>query len=254
LVSSAFVSFLGRIFVVIISPLPMLQFFSKYKFLAIVLGILSIIIISAIYSVLKPVEVLPIYQPSKVSSELVDPDIQHQKKYHTVGDFSLINQNGNIITQDSYENKIYVVDFFFTTCQTICPIMTGNMATLQKELRNNPEVLLLSHTVMPEIDDVPQLKKYAKEKGVDAAKWNLVTGSKEEIYNLARKQYLAAKENPGDPLGLVHTENFVLIDKQKRIRGFYDGTVAEDMESVLHDIAVLQNEGKKTMFFGLIKH
>lgn len=232
----------------------MLQFFSKYKLLALVLGFLSIIIVSAIYSILKPVEVLPIYQPSKVSAELVDPAIQHQKKYHTIGAFSLTNQNGEQITQDTYKDKIYIADFFFTTCKTICPIMTGNMVRLQQELRSNPQVLLLSHTVMPEIDTVAQLKKYATEKGVDSSKWNLVTGSKKIIYELARKQYLAAKENPGDPLGLVHTENFVLVDQQKRIRGYYDGTIAEDMERVLYDIEVLQNEGKKSIFFGLIKY
>ncbi|MFT4673934.1 MAG: protein SCO1/2 [Saprospiraceae bacterium] len=232
----------------------MLHFFSKYKLLALVLGLLSLIIVSIIYSVLKPVEVLPVFQPSNVSAALVSPDIQHQKKYHTVGDFSLTNQNGKTITQATYDDKIYIADFFFTTCQTICPIMTENMALLQKELSSNSEVLLLSHTVMPDIDDVQQLKKYATEKGIDSSKWNLVTGTKEEIYTLARKQYLAAKENPDDPLGLVHTENFVLIDTQKRIRGFYDGTVEADMDRVLHDVSVLQNEGKKSMFFGLITY
>jgi protein SCO1/2 len=232
----------------------MLHFFSKYKLLAVVLGLLSLIIVSIIYSVLKPVEVLPIFQPSNVSAALVSPDIQHQKKYHTVGDFSLTNQNGKTITQATYDDKIYIADFFFTTCQTICPIMTENMALLQKELSSNSEVLLLSHTVMPDIDDVQQLKKYATEKGIDSSKWNLVTGTKEEIYTLARKQYLAAKENPDDPLGLVHTENFVLIDTKKRIRGFYDGTLEADMDRVLHDVSVLQNEGKKSMFFGLITY
>lgn len=232
----------------------MVQFFSKYKFLAIVLGILSVIIISAIYSILNPVKTLPIYAPSKVNAEMVDPSIQHKKKYHTVSDFSLINQNGQIITQKDYSNKIYVADFFFTTCQTICPIMTDNMVTIQSKIANNPEVKLLSHTVTPEIDTVAQLKKYALEKGVDDSKWNLVTGDKLTIYNLARKQYLAAKENPEDPLGLVHTENFVLVDKEKRIRGFYDGTLDEEIDRLLQDIAVLQNEGKKSMFFGLIKY
>ncbi|MGJ8665474.1 MAG: SCO family protein [Patiriisocius sp.] len=232
----------------------MLQFFSKYKLLAVVLLVLSVITISIIYTILKPVEVLPIYQPSKVNAEMVDPSIQHQKKYHTVGDFSLTNQNGKTITQADYEGKIYIADFFFTTCQTICPIMTDNMEQLQEKLKNNPEVLLLSHSVMPEYDTPQRLKEYAIEKGVDDSKWNLVTGDKLEIYNLARKEYLAAKENPGDPLGLVHTENFVLVDRQKRIRGFYDGTIEEDMDKVLNDIEILQNEGKKSLFFGLIRY
>ncbi len=232
----------------------MLQFFSKYKLLAIVLMPLSVIIISIIYSVLKPVEILPVYQPSAVSAALVSQEIRHQKKYHTISNFRLTNQNGQTVTQDTYEGKIYVADFFFTTCQTICPIMTSNMVELQDKLANNPDVLLLSHTVMPEIDTVAQLKKYAIQKKVNATQWNLVTGSKQEIYDLARKQYLVAKENPDDPLGLVHTENFVLIDTQKRIRGFYDGTQTQEMDRILHDIGVLQNQGKKSIFFGLINY
>ena len=216
--------------------------------------VLSVIIISIIYSVLKPVEILPVYQPSAVSAALVSQEIRHQKKYHTISNFSLTNQNGQTVTQDTYEGKIYVADFFFTTCQTICPIMTSNMVELQDKLANNPNVLLLSHTVMPEIDTVAQLKKYALQKKVNAAQWNLVTGSKQEIYDLARKQYLVAKENPDDPLGLVHTENFVLIDTQKRIRGFYDGTQTQEIDRILHDIGVLQNQGKKSIFFGLINY
>ena len=232
----------------------MLQFFSKYKLLAIVLMVLSVIIISIIYSVLKPVEILLVYQPSAVSAALVSQEIRHQKKYHTISNFSLTNQNGQIVTQDTYKDKIYVADFFFTTCQTICPIMTSNMVELQDKLANNSDVLLLSHTVMPEIDSVSQLKKYATQKKVNPTKWNLVTGSKQEIYNLARKQYLVAKETPEDPLGLVHTENFVLIDTKRRIRGFYDGTQTQEMDRILHDIDVLQNQAKKSIFFGLINY
>ena len=212
------------------------------------------IIISIIYSVLKPVEILPVYQPSAVSAALVSQEIRHQKKYHTISNFSLTNQNGQTVTHNTYKGKIYVADFFFTTCQTICPIMTSNMVELQDKLANNPDVLFLSHTVMPEIDTVAQLKKYAIQKKVNATQWNLVTGSKQEIYDLARKQYLVAKENPDDPLGLVHTENFVLIDTQKRIRGFYDGTQEKEMDRILHDIGVLQNQGKKSIFFGLINY
>ncbi len=232
----------------------MLSFFGKYKMFGIVLLVLSILIISVIYSILKPVEVLPVYQPSIVNAEMVDPSIQHKKKYHTIGDFSLTNQNGETITQENYNNKIYVADFFFTTCQTICPIMTGNMHTLQTKLKDNPSVLLLSYTVMPEVDDVAQLKKYATEKKVNDRKWNLVTGDKREIYDLARKHYLVAKENPQDPLGLVHTENFALIDKERKIRGFYDGTQTEEIDRLLQDIEVLQNDGKKSLFFGLINY
>ncbi len=185
---------------------------------------------------------LKIFQPADISTELVDTTLQYVKKYHTIANFSLTNQNGKIITQEDYKDKIYVADFFFTTCQTICPIMTGNMFKIQEELKNDPEIMLLSHTVTPEIDTVAQLKKYALEKGVNEAKWNLVTGDKKEIYNLARKSYLAAKDVPFQEYDLIHTENFVLIDKKKRIRGFYDGTDSKSIEKLLLDIEILKQE------------
>ncbi|PHR13686.1 MAG: SCO family protein [Aequorivita sp.] len=220
----------------------MLTFFKKYKFFAVVLLVLSAIIITVIYQIMKPKEMLKIYQPADVSTELVDSTLQYVKKYHTIADFSLINQNGDTITQEDYKNKIYVADFFFTTCQTICPIMTEHMVKIQEELKNDDEVLLLSHTVTPEIDSVAQLKKYTMEKGVNDAKWNLVTGDKKEIYDLARKSYLAAKDVPYSDNDLVHTENFVLVDKKKRIRGFYDGTDPEAIEKLLADIQILKQE------------
>lgn len=191
---------------------------------------------------MKPQETLRIYQPADVDTELVDSTMQYVKKYHTIANFSLTNQNGETITQDTYNNKIYVADFFFTTCQTICPIMTDHMVKIQEALIDDDEILLLSHTVTPEIDSVPQLKKYAVEKGVRDAKWNLVTGDKKEIYDLARKSYLAAKDVPYQENDLVHTENFVLIDKKKRIRGFYDGTDPEAIENLLYDIQILKAE------------
>lgn len=220
----------------------MLRFFSKYKFFFVVLLVLSIIIISIIYSILKPQEVLPVFQPAEVNAELVDSTLHYKKKYHTISDFSLTNQNGNTITEADYDDKIYIADFFFTTCQTICPIMTDHMVSLQNNLRDEADVLLLSHTVQPEVDSVAQLKKYAIEKGVDASKWNLVTGEKEQIYNLARKSYLAAKDASFSPFELIHTENFVLVDTKKRIRGFYDGTKSEDIERLLSDIKILKAE------------
>jgi len=223
----------------------MLSFFKKYKFFGISLLIISIIIISIFYSILKPKKVLPIYQPTQVSTELVDSTIQHKKKYHRIADFSLINQNGETITQENYKDKIYVADFFFTTCKTICPIMTKNMHIIQKEIITDNDVMLLSHSVTPEIDTVAQLKRYAKEKHVNASKWNLVTGDKKQIYELARKSYLAVKDNgDGGPFDMVHTENFMLIDKKRQIRGFYDGTNLEDINRLLDDIAILKEEYK----------
>lgn len=221
----------------------MLSFFKEYKTFAIVFAVISIIIIALIYNTLNVYQPLPIYQPSMVSTELVDSTIQYKKKYHKIADFSLINQNGKTITQKDYEGKIYVADFFFTTCRTICPIMTKNMADVQKELINDTDVMLLSHSVTPEIDTVAQLKRYAVEKGVDDTKWNLVTGDKKQIYRLARKSYLAVKDNgDGGPFDMVHTENFMLIDKKRQIRGFYDGTSPEDIERLLSDISILKEE------------
>lgn len=219
----------------------MLSFFKKYKLFAIVFTIMSIIIISIIFSILVPKKVLPIYQPSQVNAEMVDTTIQYQKKYHHIANFSLTNQNGKTITQDNYKDKIYVADFFFTTCQTICPIMTKNMFEIQKKIISDNEVMLLSHSVTPEIDTVAQLKRYADEKGVNASKWNLVTGDKKQIYELARKSYLAVKDKgDGGPFDMIHTENFMLIDKERQIRGFYDGTDPEEIERLLEDIKILK--------------
>lgn len=220
-----------------------LSFFKDYKKFGIFFSVLCVIIIIIIYNILNVKQPLPIYQPAMVSEELVDSTIQHQKKYHTIANFSLINQNGKRITQDNYKDKIYVADFFFTTCQTICPIMTDHMYQIQKEILNDDEVMLLSHSVTPQIDSVAQLKKYAKEKGVIDRKWNLVTGDKKQIYELARKSYLAVKtDGNGDAYDMIHTENFMLIDKKRQIRGFYDGTNPEDIEKLLKDIRTLKEE------------
>ena len=177
-----------------------------------------------------------------ISKELVAEEIQFVKKYHKIKDFSLLNQNGHKITEEDYNNKIYVADFFFTTCPTICPIMTENMGYLQNKLIDNPEILLVSFSVTPEIDSVQQLKKYALEKNVIDSKWNLLTGDKKEIYDLARKSYLVAKnDGDGGKYDMIHTENFVLVDKEKRIRGFYDGTNQSEMDKLLNDIRILEN-------------
>ncbi len=203
----------------------MIHFINKYRIFIGFFLIFSTITLTAFYFVLKPKKTLPVYNPSDVNPELVDTTIQHISTDHTIDNFSFTNQNGKIITQKDYEGKIYVADFFFTTCKTICPIMTNNMAWLQEQLKNNPNVLLLSHSVTPEIDSVSVLKEYAKSKGVMDAKWNLVTGNKKDIYYIARKSYLVVKTGkPEELYDMVHTENFVLIDAKKRVRGFYDGT------------------------------
>ena len=221
----------------------MLSFFKEYKKFAIVFAVLSLIIILIIYNVLNVEPPLPVYQPTMVSEELVDVSIQDQRKYHTIANFKLVNQNGDTITQEIYKDKIYVADFFFTTCPTICPVMTKNMADIQDIIKNDDDIMLLSHSVTPEIDSVPQLKKYALEKGVIDSKWNLVTGDKKQIYELARKSYLAVKTvGDGGPYDMIHTENFMLIDKKQQIRGFYDGTNEEEIQRLLNDLKRLKKE------------
>lgn len=201
---------------------------------------LSTIILSLFYSALKPKKTLPIYNPSMVNPELVDSTIQYISKYHSIADFSFTNQNGKTITQKDYEGKIYVADFFFTTCGSICPKMTTNLVEVQKAIINNPKVMLLSHTVFPETDSVSVLKKYAIKNGVIDSKWNLVTGDKKQIYSLARKSYLAVKlGKPEELYDMVHTENFVLVDSKRRVRGFYDGTKKEDIARLIEDITFL---------------
>lgn len=221
----------------------MKSFLYKYRKFFIVLILFSVVTISLFYSALKPQKTLPIYNPADVNPELVDSTVQYKSKYHTIADFSFLNQNGDTITQKNYEGKIYVADFFFTTCGSICPKMTTNLEEVQKAVLNNPKVMLLSHTVFPEVDSIPVLKEYAIKHHVVDSKWNLVTGDKKDIYTMARKSYLAVKLGRPDQLyDMVHTENFVLVDQKRRVRGFYDGTNKEEMKRLLEDIDFLSKE------------
>ena len=222
------------------------EFWNRYKYLILFIVIFTISGVSIFNVALTPEKKLPIYSPSMVSSDLVDDDLKHVKKYHKISDFNLVNKNREETTQNNYDKKIYVADFFFTTCPTICPIMTGNMVFLQNEL-SDQDVMFASFSVTPEIDSVEVLKKYAIDKGVNDKKWNLMTGDKKQIYNLARKSFLVVKNNP--QMGshdMIHTENFVLVDKEKRIRGFYDGTKMEEMNKIISDIKILQDSYNKS--------
>lgn len=195
----------------------------KYKKLSIFFAGLLVVIFIAIYTLLNR-KTLPIITPRDVNPELVDSLVQHIGYNHKIAPFAFTNQNGKKITNKDYEGKIYVADFFFTTCQTICPKMTDNMVWLQNKIKDNPKVKLLSHSVFPDEDTVEVLKKYAKEKGVIDEKWNLVTGNQKEIYKIARQSYLVVKTGkPEELYDMVHTENFVLVDQKGRIRGFYNG-------------------------------
>lgn len=205
----------------------MKDLFYRYRYLFITMGVISAVILALFYNALKPEKQLPIYTPAMVNPELVDSLVQHQnnKMKHKIADFSFTNQNNKTITQNDYKDVIYVADFFFTTCPTICPIMTDNMVWLQDKIIDMPDVKLLSFSVTPDIDTPEVLRKYADEKGVIDTKWNMVTGDKKAIYYLARQSFLAVKTaDIGELYDMVHTENFILVDKKGRIRGFYDGT------------------------------
>ena len=185
---------------------------------------------------------LPIYNPSDFNPKYVDMSVRDITQNHTVKDFNLINQNGNVITSKDYENKIYVVDFFFTRCPSICPIMTDNMKLVQDEYIDDNNIMLLSLSVTPDIDNIEVLKNYAIEKGVNDLKWNITTGSKKHIYELARKSYFAVvDQGDGGLQDFIHTPNFVLVDTKKQIRGIYDGTEDKEISRLIKDINILKN-------------
>ncbi|MFL5763651.1 MAG: SCO family protein [Bacteroidia bacterium] len=163
--------------------------------------------------------------------------------YHTIPDFSFTDQDGKTVTQKDLDGSVYVADFFFTTCHTICPIMSTQMERVAEKFKGNTEVKFLSHTVDPEIDTVEQLKAYALRHNADSRQWMFVTGDKKKLYEIARKGYLlSAGEGDGGPDDFIHTQNFALIDKDKRIRGYYDGTDSTDMNQLMKDIDLLLKE------------
>ena len=220
-----------------------LKFFKKSIPTFIFLALFSVVVIPVFYQLLKVDEKLKIYNPADVNPRLVDFSMKHITKDHTIADFELTNQNGEKITNKNYKDKIYVADFFFTRCQTICIAMAYNMSELQNLYKKDTEIMFLSHSVTPEIDSVTVLKEYADRKGVIDGKWNITTGAKTHIYELARKSYFAVlDEGTGDENDFIHTEQFVLVDKEKRIRGYYDGTEKEDMEKLKKDIVLLKEE------------
>lgn len=195
------------------------------------------------YNILYQEEPLKIYTPADLNKDVVDESLQFSDAPHSIGDYKLMNQDSNWVTPDNFENKVYVANFIFTTCPGICPIMTKKLAQVYQEFYEVRDVAFLSHTVDPETDTIPALKAYSRKFYAATPKWHFVTGSKKEIYDLARKQYFAATSTgDGGPDDFVHTENFVLIDKEKRIRGFYDGTSDEEIDQLKKDILKLLRE------------
>ena len=190
------------------------------------------------------VETLPYYNEATFTPHWITADDEVLDTFHRISPFSLLNQEGEIITEKTFKDKIYVVDFFFTICPGICPKMTANMAELQDEFLEEKDVLLLSHSVTPERDSVPVLKSYAENKGILSHKWHLATGTEKEIYKLGRKDYFVEED-----LGLekeedefLHTENFVLIDKDSHIRGIYNGLSKTSVKQLITDIKTLREE------------
>ncbi len=208
-----------------------------------ILSILTFLLIFLLYKFLFPTKKLPVYNPSNFNMELVDSTVQKINKGHKIAEFKLLNQNGETITSNNFKGKIYVADFFFTRCTTICPVMTSNMKTVQDAFLNNDQVMFLSHSVTPDIDSVSVLRAYADKKGVIDGKWHITTGDKKHIYELARKSYFAVlEEGDGGLQDFVHTEIFTLVDKDKQIRGNYDGTDKEDIQRLIADIKILLKE------------
>lgn len=187
---------------------------------------------------------LPFFNKPDFTPDWIEKKDSGYSSIHQIPAFSFTDQDGETVTEKTVEGKIYVTDFFFTRCGSICPKMTSNMGTLQEKFKNDDEVIFLSHSVTPQMDSVSVLKKYAETKGVITGKWHLLTGSRDEIYRLAKKEYFA-----GDTVGyyqtgneFLHTENFILVDKHRRIRGVYNGTLPLEMERLGEDIATLKKE------------
>ena len=221
----------------------LIEFFKKSRSTLIFLLFFTIVFVPILYFLVKPKSQLPVYNPIDVNPRLVDDALKQVSRDHKIGNFHLVNQNGDTITQKNFENKIYIADFFFTRCQTICPIMAINMSELQEYYKNDETLKFLSHSVTPTIDSIPVLRAYAdKHKAIDG-KWEITTGEKKHIYDLARKSYFAVlDEGDGGEQDFIHTEQFVLIDKNKQIRGFYDGTDATEIDRIIKDVELLKLE------------
>ncbi len=186
---------------------------------------------------------LPIYAPADLDPDWVDSSLKNSTDPHVVDDFEFINQNGLVVNEQTIEGKIYIAEFFFTTCPGICPILTKHTKKIQDEFLNDHDVLILSHTVYPEHDSVSVLHAFGEQHNINSAKWHLLTGSKQDLYTMSRKGYFAISYQPDlSDEGFIHTENVVLVDKQRRLRGIYNGTNAHEMNRLIEDIYLLKKE------------
>jgi len=213
------------------------------KWIKIVLASL-LVLISCKENKIDKSKVLPFFNTSDFTPEWISPSSDRYDNIHTIAPFSFINQNGKTITNNDYKDKIYVADFFFTTCPGICPRLTKNMNILQEEFKSDDELMLLSHTVMPWVDTVEKLQEFARNNKVMESKWNIVTGERDKIYDIARNSYFADEDfvKTQDESAFIHTENFLLIDKKGRVRGVYNGTLELETKRLLKHIELLKQE------------
>lgn len=215
---------------------------------ALVLLLIFVIGVSITYLMVnKKKHKLKVYNPIDVKAEMVDSLIQGKGYGHRIGNFSFLNQDGQTIRLADVKGSVFVVEYFFTTCGTICPAMNKQMQRVQNAYMNNNQVKILSFTVDPDIDTVAQMKNYAEGHGAKTGKWHFLTGDKDKLYDLARKSFFVLKpaeaENQGDANSdFIHTNNFVLVDKELRIRGYYDGTSAKEVNHLIEDIQFLLDE------------
>lgn len=201
----------------------------------------SLLILGALTACQEP---LPIFGQREVVTKKVDGKPVVDTVYHTIAPFQFTNQDGKTITNETFTGKIYVADFFFTSCRTICPIMKTQMVRVYEKVQDDADVLILSHTIDPEYDTVQLLHDFANRLGVSSAKWHFATGQPMEyVFDLAQKSYFAtAMEDKAEPDGFIHSGAFLLIDKQGRIRGKYDGTKEDDVNRLIRDIKRLERE------------
>lgn len=191
-----------------------------------------------------PGEGVPFYLTPDLTPTWLDEAARARADLHRIPSFRFTDQEGREVTEKSFAGKICVVDFFFTTCGGICPKLTTNLKVVQDEFADSSDVALLSHTVTPKLDTVGQLAAYGEARGVNPERWKLVTGSRDEIYRLARESYFAEGEvkGPATKDHFLHTEKVFLLDGDRRIRGVYDGTRAIDMRLLIEDIRELRKE------------
>lgn len=186
---------------------------------------------------------LPIMGRKEISEKEINGEKVVDTVYHQIGDFSFINQDSIEVTQDTFKDQIYIADFFFTSCPTICPIMKTQMLRVYDTIQDLNDVKILSHTIDPEYDTVALLRDFAERLGVTSEKWHFVTGEKEKIYEIGQRSYMVtALEDQSQPGGFVHSGAFILVDKDRRVRGLYDGTKADQVDRLIRELTILRKE------------